>query len=94
MIFKYIIVSTGAILFNESTVHVQVAQGLGKVYGAGFVKLECIIHRIYNAEVYGESTSLGIKSNEKDQFIIEDLFRTVSFIKHLGFSVKEHYEDE
>lgn len=88
MIFKYIIVDTGAILFGESTTHKQVAEGFDKVYSAGFAK-------IVGKEIkcYGESDSLKIRSiPTKDEQIIQDLFATMSLIKYFGFSVKEIYK--
>ena len=60
-IFKYIITDSGAILFNENTIHKQVAKGFKKVYSAGFVNVK-IMRREVEIEAYGESTSLKIKS--------------------------------
>lgn len=88
MIFKYIIVDTGAILFGENTTHKQVAKGFEKVYSAGFAK-------VVGEEVtcYGESASLEIHSiPRKDEQIIKDLFVKMSLIKYFGFSVKELYK--
>ena len=89
--FKYIIVNTGAILFGENTTHSGVADGLGKVYSAGFVKMG--INPDLSIWCFGQSTSLGIVSNPpKDHIIIMDLFSRLSAIKYLGFDVKEFYE--
>lgn len=77
-IFKYIITDIGAILFNENTIHKQVAEGLGKVYSAGFVRIK-IMRREVEIEPYGLSDSLGIESIPIiDKIIIEDLFAPVS----------------
>lgn len=92
LVFKYIITDTGAILFNESTPHAQVAQGFPKVYSAGFCvlnlsKLDPTIH------CYGESTSLKIKAIPKlDEQVVADLFEEVSQIKYFGMMVKNLYK--
>jgi hypothetical protein len=89
--FKYIITDSGAILFNENTVHKQVAQGFEKIYSAGFVRVK-VMHREIETEVYGESESLGIKSEPLiDKIIIDDLFVPVSKIKYFNMSVKGFY---
>lgn len=88
--FKYIIVDTGAILFNENTTHAQVAKGFDKVYAAGFVVI-----KNYDVVIkcYGGSESIGIVSiPQKDKVVIKDLLEPVSSIKYFGFSVREHYK--
>ena len=91
-IFKYIITDTGAILFNENTVHKQVAKGFKDVYSAGFVRVK-ISHREVELDVYGKSDSLDIESLPLiDKIIIEDLFSPVSKIKYFNMSVKSFYE--
>lgn len=92
--FKYIIVDEGAILFNENTTHSQVAKGFSKVYSAGFVHVK-IKHRDVELEVYGESSSIEIKSQPLiDKIFIEDLFAPVSKIKYFNMQVKPFYEGE
>lgn len=91
--FKYIIVDTGAIIFNENTTHSQVAKGLGKVYSAGFVVFKFRSGTITEPICYGKSDSLEIGSKPRlDKTIIKDLFEEISQIKYYGFSVKKHYE--
>lgn len=90
--FKYIIVDSGAILFNESTSHKQVGYGFTKIYSAGFVTFKLRSASITEPKCFGESTSLEIKSQpKKDAQIIKDLFQDVSQIKYFNFSVKDFY---
>ncbi len=102
--FKYIIVDSGAILFNEQTTHAVVAQGFRdlkqEIYAAGFV---CIEFNNNNSKLgspiggircHGKSESLKIESQpEIDQIIISDLFRPISQIKYLGMQVKPFYKE-
>jgi hypothetical protein len=91
--FKYIIVNTGAILFNEYTTHAQVAADFDKVYSAGFVTLSFDKKAGLVINPYGESDSLKLKSvGLFDKLIILDLFSQVSSIKYLGLVVAEVYE--
>ena len=91
-IFKYIITDSGAILFNENTVHKQVAKGFKKIYSAGFVSVK-IMRREVELDVYGRSDSLDIESLPLvDKIIIDDLFVPVSKIKYFNMSVKSFYE--
>lgn len=90
--FKYIIVDSGAILFNEMTTHSIVAQGFKEVYAAGFCqvtfgnKIDIVCH--------GNSESLNIESQPIiDQTIIKDLFNPTSLIKYMGMQVKPFYKD-
>lgn len=100
--YKYIIVDSGAILFNEMTTHAQVAEGFIKenkgVYSAGFVKISFIHHTkniTVQAKPYGESVSLKIKSNPTaDEMIILDLYAKISQIKYFGLQVKNLYKKE
>lgn len=87
--FKYIIVDSGAILFNENTTHSDVAKGFKKIYSAGFVSKNLISDEIV---CYGHSDSLKIEAHpEIDKIIIADLFSPMSQIKYFGMSVKELY---
>ena len=98
LLFKYIIVNSGAILFNEMTTHSQVAEGFikekQKIYSAGFVELQ------FNGGTYvdsikcfGASSSLNIKSYPKeDEEVILDLFKEVSQIKYFAMQVSELYQ--
>lgn len=102
-IFKYIIVDSGAILFNEQTIHFQVASGFidneQKIYSAGFC--EVTFHHTISPTVraFGESISLNIKSNPiLDTPLIEDLFNPISQLKYnggriFGLTIKEYYEN-
>lgn len=91
MTFKYIITKYGAILFGEATTHSDVAEGFGKPLSAGFAEIE-FSGGVAMVKCYGASESLGIDSiPEKDEFIIYDLFATVSQIKYMAFDVKGFY---
>lgn len=93
VIFKYIIVRTGAILFNENTTHSQVAEGFDEVYSAGFCSVD--IGGKTPIKCYGNSDSLKIDSIPAlDQFVISDLFAKISQIKYMGFDVNEFYSGE
>lgn len=90
LIFKYIVTENGAILFNESTVHLQVAHGFKEIYSAGFVAIDLITG---TATPTGESESIGIKSiPHLDKPIIEDLFAQASKVKYFGFRVGAFYK--
>lgn len=72
---KYIITENGAILFGDTLTHKEVAKSFSKILSAGFFVLsrdenECR----YSVTVYGESVSLGIKSNPEDARKIEAIF--------------------
>ena len=93
LLFKYIIVRTGAILFNEYTTHSQVAEGFNEVYSAGFCHIDIVGTK--PIECFGESESLGIKSIPAlDTFVITDLFSKLSQIKYYAFDVDEFYSHE
>ena len=97
--FKYIIVPTGAILFNEATVHIIVAHGFQElkqeILSAGFCTIE--FNNFSNAnpiqiKCFGESESLKIASKPKiDEIVVKDLFNPVSEIKYFGMNVTELY---
>ncbi len=102
---KYIITRTGAILFNDNTVHLAVAHGFKQleketekqqVFSAGFVELQfnggAYIDKI---KCFGGSTSMNLQSNpEKDEEVIQDLFEEHSKIKYYGFNVAELYGEQ
>lgn len=91
--FKYIIIRTGAILFNEYTTHSQVAAEFDKVYSAGFVVIGFDDEGL-SIKPYGDSDSLKITSDPiRDKIIIADLFSGVSAIKYFGLSVDELYKE-
>ena len=98
LLFKYIIVNSGAILFNEMTTHSQVAEGFikqkQKIYSAGFVKLEfnggTYVDKI---ECFGTSASLDIKSHPKeDEEVILDLFKEISEFKYFAKQAADLYQ--
>lgn len=92
MVFKYIVIQYGIILFNEHTTHSQVAKGFEKVYSAGFCEIE--FNKFGEAEVksYGASESLKLESiPEKDNVLIADFFNPVSKTKYFGFDVEGFY---
>lgn len=98
--FKYIIVKTGAILFNEGTVHLAVGHGYREmkweIFAAGFCVIEFNQMSKSNpitVKCHGESESLKIKSiPEVDEIIIGDLFKQISHIKYFGMDVKGLYD--
>lgn len=94
MIFKYIIVDSGAILFNENTTHKQVAQGFNHVYSAGFVKIEFkSLMTEDDITPHGNSASLSIDSHpELDKPIILDFLEGSPKIKYFHYSIKNHYK--
>jgi hypothetical protein len=92
--FKYIVVDSGVILFNEQIVHSEVAKNFKKVYSAGFVTLIIGESGKIEAKTSGRSESLKIGSiPEKDNWVIDDIFfKTMSQIKYLNFSIKDFYK--
>lgn len=89
--FKFIIVDTGAILFNEKTTHADVAKGFKKVYSAGFCYINMLTGEVGVTDMGSESLKLEPQP-AKDKEIIEDLFTLISKIKYLAFSVENHYK--
>lgn len=82
MKLKYVIINEAfPILFGEYFKHSDFASGHGKVTSAGFVTIKEIetpegspfcVARMLQAGCYGESVSLGVKSDpEWDQKLIE-----------------------
>lgn len=78
MRLKYIVTDSGSFaLFSETCVHADMARGMyGKPAGAGFARL-FVDDEVENIEEVklkivcgGESVSLGIKSREEDEKII------------------------
>lgn len=100
LIFKYIVINSGAILFNENTIHSIVAKGFMdvgmKIYSAGFVKLEYEgISQKPTVTSYGNSDSLKIESRpELDNIVIADLFEPISKIKYNLLFVNDIYGTE
>lgn len=98
--FKYIIVKTGAILFNEGTSHIAVGHGFKEmkwdIFAAGFCVIEFNQMSKSNpisVKCYGESDSLKIPSIPAvDEVIVGDLFNQISQIKYFALDVKELYD--
>lgn len=72
---KYIIVDGSAIIFSAAIQHSDMARGMGRIDGAGFVNFRTEIdsygETIIKALAYGKSTSLDIESREeKDSAIL------------------------
>jgi hypothetical protein len=72
---KYIIADGSAIIFSAAIQHSDMARGMGRIDGAGFVNFSTEIdsygETIIKAFAYGKSTSLGIESRpEEDSAII------------------------
>ena len=72
---KYIIADGSAIIFSAAIKHSDMARGMGRIDGAGFVNFRTEIdsygETIIKALAYGESESLDIKSREeKDSAIL------------------------
>lgn len=72
---KYIIAEGSAIIFSRAIQHSDMARGMGRIDGAGFVNFRTEIdsygETIIKALAYGESESLDIKSREeKDSAIL------------------------
>lgn len=94
MLSKYIIVKTGAILFNKLTTHSQVAATFPKVYAAGFCKIDFDTTGRHTVTCSGFSESLNIKSIPAlDTFIISDTLSKVSQVEYLGLDIEQMYED-
>jgi len=94
MLSKYIIVKTGAILFNKLTTHSQVGATFPKVYAAGFCNIEFDSTGRHVVTCTGASESLNIKSIPPlDEFIIRDTLTKVSQIEYLGLDVEQMYDD-
>ena len=58
---KYIMLDYGPVIFNECYTHAEMAAGR-EVSSAGFVQVD----ENGRFHTYGESTSLGVKSNPED----------------------------
>lgn len=76
---KYIIFENGEpVIFPDTLSHREVA-GNRPVRSAGFCAIETYLNQFDDlramATVWGESTSLGKKSDEKDEDIIESIWR-------------------
>ena len=72
---KYIIADGSAIIFSAAIQHKDMARGMGRIDGAGFVDFHTEVdswgETIIKAVAYGESISLNIKSRpEEDSAII------------------------
>lgn len=72
---KYIIADGSAIIFSAVIQHKDMARGMGRIDGAGFVDFRTEVdswgETIMKAVAYGESISLGIKSRpEEDSAIL------------------------
>ena len=72
---KYVIVKGEAIVFSECIIHKDMVGINEKAEGAGFVQFTPFINEWgeerVKATCYGESVSLGVKSNEeRDSLII------------------------
>ena len=71
---KYIIVDGTAIVFSAGIKHSDMVRSNQSVTGAGFVRFRAEIDEygetIIKADAYGESVSLGIKSQEKDSRLL------------------------
>jgi hypothetical protein len=95
--FKFIVVNTGAVLFNQQTTHSLVAEGFKKegmkVFSAGF----CTVKGDGIVTAFGESDSLKIKSHpEIDKIFIEDLFSTMPKMQYFAgmYDPNEMYKNE
>lgn len=94
MLSKYIIVKTGAILFNKLTTHSQVAATFSEVFSAGFCKIDFDKTGRHEIKCTGNSSSLKIGSIPSlDEFVIRDTLAVVSQIEYLGFDVEEMYKE-
>jgi hypothetical protein len=72
---KYIIADGSAIIFSAAIQHSDMAKGMGRIDGAGFVDFRTEVdsygETIIKAFAYGKSTSLGIESRpEQDSMIL------------------------
>ncbi len=72
---KYIIADGSAIIFPAAIQHSDMAKGMGRIDGAGFVDFRTEVdsygETIIKAFAYGKSTSLGIESRpEQDSMIL------------------------
>lgn len=71
---KYVIVDGNAIVFSPAITHSDMVGYGQKCTGAGFVNFVCEKDKygddVIRAQCYGESISLGIKSNEIDSMIV------------------------
>jgi len=97
-VYKYIVVDGGAILFPEAVIHRQVAHGFTelkqRVYSAGFCVVQSLSSGTIIITCYGESTSLGIKSQPiiDSRVISETMFSMVNPYKYGIKTIKEQYE--
>lgn len=72
---KYIMTEAGPVLFGSAITHKEAARSFSKVLSAGFFTLSWNeVDCRYSVTCYGESVSLGIKSNPEDHKRIEQLF--------------------
>ena len=71
---KYIIADGSAIIFSAAIQHSDMARGMGRIDGAGFVSFRTEIdsygETIIKALAYGKSTSLDIESREEQDSAI------------------------
>lgn len=72
---KYIIADGSAIIFSAAIQHSDMARGMGRIDGAGFVDFRTEVddygETIIKAFAYGKSTSLDIESRpEQDSMIL------------------------
>jgi hypothetical protein len=75
MKLKYIITNYSPIIFNEAVTHADAAKGLGEIKSAGFVYVSFnLITNKFVCTTFGESISLGIKSNSDDKMKLEKMF--------------------
>ena len=78
MKLKYIITDYSPVIFNETISHDEAAQGLGQIHSAGFLYVDFNeITRRFDCKPFGESISLGIKSNSDDKIKLDRMFNSM-----------------
>ncbi len=77
MKLKYIITDYSPVIFNEAIKHEEAARGLGTIHSAGFVYVSFNAHtEQFDCTPFGESVSLGIKSNSDDKMKLDRMFNS------------------
>jgi hypothetical protein len=75
MKLKYLITDYSPVIFNEVIKHDEAARGLGKIHSAGFLYVDFNeITKQFDCKTFGESVSLGIKSNSDDKMKLDRMF--------------------
>lgn len=95
LVYKYIIVKEGAIIFQENITHSQVGAGWDKkdIYSAGFCKVSFCALGVKEVVCWGESTSLDLKSKPLiDGTIILDFFKLSSKVRYNLWDIPSLYK--